>query len=209
MAMQAGYGQMQSSPTSTVKIVIVGDGAVGKTCMLVSYTTKTFPSEYVPTIFDNYSANVEAMKNGRREQIKLMLYDTAGQEDYKQIRPLSYPGTSVFIVCYSVDNRTSFGNVKSAWIPEITEHCPGTPWILCGTKADLADDKQVVEVLRNRKSPIVTDAEGKKMAAALGGLVSLQCSAMTQKGLKEVFDKAISIGMGGGGSEGGGCCIVM
>ena len=160
-------------------------------------------------VFDNYSANVEAMKNGKREQIKLMLYDTAGQEDYKQIRPLSYPGTSVFIVCYSVDNRTSFGNIKSAWIPEITEHCPGTPWILCGTKADLADDKQVVEVLRNRKSPIVTEGEGKKLAAALGGQVSLQCSAMTQKGLKEVFDRAISIGMGGGGGDSGGCCIVM
>lgn len=200
--------EMQSSPSSTVKIVIVGDGAVGKTCMLVSYTTKTFPSEYVPTIFDNYSANVEAMRNGKREQIKLMLYDTAGQEDYKQIRPLSYPGTSVFIVCYAVDKRASFANVKSAWIPEIQEHCPGTPWILTGTKADLAEDKHVVEVLKNKRTPIITEGEAKKLCAQLGGETSLQCSAMTQKGLKEVFDKAIQIGMGGSAGGGGGCCVV-
>lgn len=158
-------------------------------------------------VFDNYSANVETLRNGKKEQIKLMLYDTAGQEDYKQIRPLSYPATNVFIVCYAVDNRTSFANVKASWIPEITEHNEGTPWILCGTKADLSDDKHVVEVLRNKKSPIVSEEEGRKLCALLGGEISLQCSAMTQKGLKNVFDKAISIGMGGSGG-GGGCCVV-
>lgn len=200
---------VQAAPQSTIKIVIVGDGTVGKTCMLVSYTTKSFPTEYVPTIFDNYSANVETMRNGKREQIKLILYDTAGQEDYKQIRPLSYPQTSVFIVCYAVDNRASFQNIKAAWIPEIEFHCPNTPWILCGTKADLADDPTVVANLKARNSPIVSLKEGEGLCKELGGLMALQCSAMTQKGLKDVFDKAIAIGMGGGNESSGGCCTIV
>ena len=89
-------------------LFIVGDGAVGKTCLLISYTTNKFPSEYVPTVFDNYAVTV--MIGG--EPYNLGLFDTAGQEDYDRLRPLSYPQTDVFLVCFSVINPASYENVK-------------------------------------------------------------------------------------------------
>ena len=107
----------------TIKCVIVGDGGVGKTCLLMSYATNTFPEEYVPTVFDNYALHVPATQDGVPKAVDLELWDTAGQEEYGRLLPLSYPQTDIFVIVFAVDNPASFDNVTAKWMPELAYHC--------------------------------------------------------------------------------------
>ena len=64
--------------------------------------------------------------------VNLSLWDTAGQENYDRVRPLGYPNTDVFLMCFSVVEPNSFNNIKAKWYPEIDHHCHGVPIILVG-----------------------------------------------------------------------------
>ena len=170
-----------------VKCVIVGDGAVGKTCLLISYTTNAFPNEYIPTVFDNYSATVMV----DAKPINLGLWDTAGQEDYDRLRPLSYPSTDVFLVCFSVIAPASYDNVEGKWKPEIEQHCPGVPIILVGTKIDIRDDAEQMKRLQEKNITPIEEAKGQELCQKIGAIKYIECSALTQHNLKFVFEEAV------------------
>mmetsp|Transcript_4671 Transcript_4671/g.6910 ORF Transcript_4671/g.6910 Transcript_4671/m.6910 type:complete len:202 (+) Transcript_4671:150-755(+) len=171
-----------------IKCVVVGDGAVGKTCMLWVYANNKFPEEYVPTVFDNYSANV--IVDGRTTN--LGLWDTAGQEDYDRLRPLSYPNTDVFLLCFSLISRSSFDNIVDKWYPEVKHHAsPKAKILLVGTKLDLKEDKEYVKQLKDGNRDVIQYVEGQELATRLEAVKYVECSAKSGKNLKQVFDHAI------------------
>uniref|UniRef100_A0A3P8WR71 Cell division control protein 42 homolog n=1 Tax=Cynoglossus semilaevis TaxID=244447 RepID=A0A3P8WR71_CYNSE len=157
----------------TIKCVVVGDGAVGKTCLLISYTTNKFPSEYVPTVFDNYAVTV--MIGG--EPYTLGLFDTAGTLPSDRRLP------GLFLCVFSPSSPS--------WVPEISHHCPRTPFLLVGTQMDLRDDSNTLEKLAKNKQRALTCESGEKLARELRAVKYVECSALTQRGLKNVFDEAI------------------
>ncbi|XP_065883451.1 cell division control protein 42 homolog isoform X2 [Dysidea avara] len=175
----------------SIKCVVVGSVTVGKTAMMLTYITNEFPQEYVPTIFDNYSISVTLDES----PLTLGLWDTAGQDDYDRLRPLSYPATEVFLVCFSVVDPSSLQSVGKKWVAEITHHCPGIPFLLVGTKIDLRDDPNIIEKLSENNQKPITVEEAEKLAEEVGAVKYVECSALTQESLKNVFDEATKIAL--------------
>ena len=123
--------------------------------------------------------------------ISLGLWDTAGQEDYDRLRPLSYPQTDVFLICFSIVSPPSFDNVKAKWFPEIEHHAPSVPIILVGTKLDLREDRGTMEGLRSKRMEPVSYEQALAVSKEIRAHKYLECSALTQRNLKSVFDEAI------------------
>jgi len=164
---------------TAIKLVVVGDGTVGKTSLLIRAARGEFlPTDGVPVVFDNYSTRM--LGDSGNEDV--MLWDTAGQEDYDRLRPLSYPGTDVFLVCYDVTNANSFDNVSAKWWPELTHHCPGTPLILVGCKSDKPSRPGTARM---------TSDQALGLRRSIGAAAFMECSALADVGVKEVFLAAL------------------
>lgn len=83
----------------------------------------------------------------------------------------------------------SFENVREKWFPEVHHHCPGVPCLIVGTQTDLRDDLSVREKLAKQKMQPVRKEDGDRMAKDLGAVKYVECSALTQYKLKDVFDE--------------------
>jgi Ras-related C3 botulinum toxin substrate 1 len=99
--------------------------------------------------------------------------------------------TDVFLICFSVISPSSFDNVLLKWFPEIHHHCPLSPIILVGTKMDLRDDRTILEHLAETGQSAIRREQGLKLAHKIRAVRYLECSALTQKGLKHVFEEAV------------------
>jgi len=168
------------------KLVMVGDGACGKTSLLYVFTKDEMPTSYVPTIFDNYVADMEI----ENKQVELALFDTAGQEEYDQLRILMYPDADVIIICYSIDSPDSLMNVVEKWAPEVKHFCPGVPIILCGNKKDLRNNEEVKLKLSDTKQVPVQIEDGIQAAHAIEASAMVECSALTKAGVMQLFETA-------------------
>ncbi|XP_065034042.1 rac-like GTP-binding protein 2 isoform X2 [Musa acuminata AAA Group] len=175
------------SATKFIKCVTVGDGAVGKTCMLICYTSNKFPTDYIPTVFDNFSANVSVDGS----IVNLGLWDTAGQEDYSRLRPLSYRGADIFVLAFSLISRASYENVLKKWMPELRRFAPNVPIVLVGTKLDLREDKGYLA--DHPGATAITPAQGEELRKQIGAAAYIECSSKTQQNVKAVFDTAIKV----------------
>jgi len=180
---------MSGDPDQAPKVLIVGDGAIGKTCLLDKFCSKTInwedDPEYEPTTFNNFvldwtnDTELEGILSGDNMQIEM--WDTAGQEAFEQLRKLSYPGTSIYLVGYSTIEGPSLSNIQHKWVPELKETDPD-PWIIIvGTKSDLRgtahtcvsmDDIKAMCKLQNACAWVETSA--KEEDPVKGGIVELK-----------------------------------
>mmetsp|Transcript_6253 Transcript_6253/g.20408 ORF Transcript_6253/g.20408 Transcript_6253/m.20408 type:complete len:193 (-) Transcript_6253:98-676(-) len=190
--------------TRGIKLVVIGDGAVGKTCLLIAYANNRFPEDYIPTVFDNYVVNLTAGD----QTIELGLWDTAGQEEYDRLRPLSYANANVFLVCFSVVNPVSYENISAKWYPEVMHFCPEVPQLLVGTKLDLREEAGTLEKLKAAGQKPISTAQGEELAKKIKAIKYMECSAKTGESLKSVFDEAVKAVLFMPKKKGGKCTLL-
>ncbi|XP_030290853.1 rho-related GTP-binding protein RhoF isoform X1 [Sparus aurata] len=185
---QNGVGAGKGSPKTggELKIVIVGDGGCGKTSLLMVYAKGDFPEKYAPSVFEKY---VTTISLGGKE-IKLNLYDTAGQEDYDRLRPLSYQEANLVLICFDVTNPTSFENVLIKWFPEVRHFCRDIPVILIGCKTDLRKDKECTRKLKAMNQDPITYTQGEETRQQMNAELYLECSAKYQENVEDIFREA-------------------
>lgn len=154
-------------------------------------------------------ANVPHPPSGKA--VELALWDTAGQEEYDRLRPLSYPETDLLFVCFAIDCPNSLENVMDKvrlsiqerrtrtyvmqWYPEVLHFCPTTPLMLLGLKSDLRNNPRCIDMLAAQGLTPVSVEQGRQAAAKMGATY-MECSARENRNVKEIFEKGITIAVG-------------
>ncbi|KAI4146096.1 MAG: hypothetical protein LQ340_006046 [Diploschistes diacapsis] len=199
------------SKTVQRKLVLLGDGACGKTSLLNVFTRGYFPTVYEPTVFENYVHDIFV----DNVHIELSLWDTAGQEEFDRLRSLSYDDTHTIMLCFSVDSRQSLENVETKWVSEIADNCAGVKLVLVALKCDLRErhnenEEGEIHEPGSEKSYIDYDT-GLAVAKRIQALRYLECSAKRNRGVNEAFTEAarVALSVKGPSTSSGSKCTLM
>ena len=166
-----------------IKCVVVGQPGVGKTTLITRYISNSFPDQ-VPNVTGTSSKDLTVDD----KSVTLELWDTDCSEEQDRNRPKSYPGTDVFLICYSITSRSSFDDVTNRWVPEVKHHVAKAPMLIVGLRTDLRNDPETL----NKIGSAIPTEEGDNLAKQLGAKEYLECSAKTGDGIIVVFDTAVS-----------------
>ena len=124
------------------KVLLLGDSSVGKTCFLLRYCDKSFQEAHLSTIGLDYRLKSMTLQNDKN--IKLQIWDTAGQDRFRAITKNYYKGANGIILIYDVTNKQSYENVKN-WLTQIKEEAnPNVIIYLAGNKIDVEEEQRVI-----------------------------------------------------------------
>jgi small GTP-binding protein len=181
---------------NTMKMVIVGDGSIGKTCLLAAIKNPdadVTSGEYNATVAEN---SVETwMYEGQEKDVDV--WDTAGQEAFSMLRKMAYPSSNVVVVGFCMTDKDSLNNVlngDASWCKEITNVIDGfDSWILVGTKCDLWENWKDDD---EHKANCVTMEDCYKVAEELKAKDFFVTSAKTGVNVKELQSAILKVGLG-------------
>ena len=173
----------------SLKILLIGDSMVGKTCLLLNYVDHVFPEEHIATIGVEYKDKYIIKDD---YNIRLQLWDTAGQERFGSITKNIYKGVNGVLFIYDITSRKSFNSIKK-WIKE-TENCDEEiKGVILGNKVDLEDERQVykedLEEIGKEKNMKVLEISAKNFININECFDLLVEEILDKKTEKEIMDR--------------------
>lgn len=172
-----------------IKCVTVGDESIEPNELLYTYTTKSPPDEYLPTVFDNYSERIIAFG----QVINLQLWNTQGLRDKPGARGVIYSDTDVFILLFSLNNPFSLSRIESIFYCDIQQGYPNVPCILVGTQKGLRDEyyQKEGENSSNLCDQVVSTEQGIEIKEKISAKEYIECDVSTLYNIDSVFKAAI------------------
>jgi small GTP-binding protein len=172
------------------RIIMIGDDGVGKTSFLLTYTSGTFPTSYLPDIFDNYLCR--RSYNGIPMVVSLA-EDAAGCAEYERVRPQNYKGTDVVLLAFSLVIPSSFESIQTKWFPEVHQYIPDAYIVLVGTQEDLRDYPSTRRDLKKKKLTPITDEQAEILRQTIGAKRYISCSSLTSYNVNKVMETAFAM----------------
>ncbi|KAJ3287224.1 hypothetical protein HDU76_007855, partial [Blyttiomyces sp. JEL0837] len=211
------HGTRNGHKPQTIKLVCIGDGRCGKSCLLTVFTTGRFPEDFAPEF---ETTKVPITIDGK--QVDLSLWDTYGLEDYDRLLPESLSGADIILICFDIATPDSYANVTEKWIYQVTYYCPDLPIILVGLRTELRFDQATIDHLAKFGQKPATYEDGMQLANTIGAKAYLECSAKENDNVHTIFESAVRVAMShrddearrkasrnNSASEGGKCCTIM